>query len=174
MKSFLEDFKTVDRDQLGLTTRLPMSFIKKYLDERGPHWDIALYKGTGQEQFTHKNISVHTQQRQIRKNNGAYVLLKSQVSSGNAEAVAFLDDKIKNELGNDRRKARKLMQNPLLMLHILQQSDPAQDNIPQIAAFGISFPGDALSMEKPVTMKINTVYFQQLLEKLKLEGESDD
>lgn len=174
IKKFIKDFKTFDKDKLGLTSRMPIGFIKQYLEERPTDWDIAIYNGTGQL-FTHNSLTIQKEVRQISINkSGAYEVLNRQVSSGNSESVTIEDENEKTLVGNNRRKARASVhrQNPLLMLHILEtEADPV---ITQIAAFGISFPGSVLSEERPVRLLINTVYYQNLFDSLNFDNESDD
>ena len=59
------------------------------------------------------------------------------------------------------------MPNPLLMLHILEVKEKED-----YAAFGVSFPGNALSKSETVSLKINTVYYENLLKDF--EDETDD
>jgi hypothetical protein len=177
IKDFIEDFETVENDKLGLKARMPLAFIKKYLDERNVNWDVALFSGTGDE-FIHGRISIKKERRQFTIKNGNYEVLNRQVSSGNSEAIALEDDEeIRNDR-NNRQLTRSKMKRPLLMLHILQQklSEKQQDITPinTIAAFGISFPGSVLSEEDTIKLKINTVYYQALLEELEYEKEIDD
>lgn len=95
------------------------------------------------------------------------------MSSGTSEAIAIEDPVLKKALNNKRKESRAARSKPLLMLHILEVED--RDNAPlpfdEIAAFGISFHGDALTEAKPVRMMINTVYYDQLLENLQQEEE---
>jgi hypothetical protein len=73
-------------------------------------------------------------------------------------------------LASDRKKIRSVLKNPLLMLYILQNDKT--DDTSAFAAFGISFPGDVLSKDETVNLKINTVYYNNLLKDL--EDETDD
>ena len=88
-----------------------------------------------------------------------------QVSSGSAEAVS-LDETNRRALGDDRKSIRAILPNPLLMLHILETNEG------DFAAFGISFPGNVLSRDETVSLKINTVYYENLLKEL--EDETND
>jgi len=80
---------------------------------------------------------------------------------------------LKKTLNNKRKESRAARLKPLLMLHILEVEDRDKAPLPfeQIAAFGISFHGNAVSDAKPIRMMINTVYYDQLLENLKQEEE---
>jgi len=174
--SFIERFQTIENDKLGLKARMPLPFIKKYLDERDTKWDVALYSGTGEE-FVHDDIKIKKEQRQLSLKNNCYEVLNRQVSSGNSEAIALEDLQDRTIARNDRALARSKMKRPLLMLHILQQKSIENQNtnlVNTITAFGISFPGDVLSKEDTIRLKINTVYHQNLLEELEYEKEIDD
>ncbi|WPU92492.1 Z1 domain-containing protein [Mucilaginibacter sabulilitoris] len=174
VKKFIKEFKTVDKDKLGLTSRMPIAFILKYLDERTTDWDIALYSGNGDD-FVFNDIGIKKQYRRIKLNKGAYEVLNRQVSSGTSESITIEDDETRKALKNDRKAARAARVRPLLMLHILQVEDKDDPNYrDELAAFGISFSGDALTKEKPAKLLINTVYFKNLTDSLKLESESDD
>lgn len=172
---FVENFRTFDRDKLGLTSRMPVIFIVQYLRDRITDWDVALYSGSG-DKFFHENIEIYKQKRQLKINSaGAYEVKNRQVSSGSAESVAIEEDEIRNSVKNDRRKARAVRKRPLLMLHIIQPENTDEtNNVETIAAYGVSFDGDATSSEPPVKLLINTVYFQNLVEDLNYDRESDD
>ncbi|UOE49150.1 Z1 domain-containing protein [Mucilaginibacter sp. SMC90] len=174
VRKFIKDFKTFDKDKLGLTSRMPIGFIKQYLEERATDWDIALYNGTGTV-FEHGAININKERRQISINaSGAYEVLNRQVSSGNSESVSIEDEDEFAEIGNNRRKARASVHrlNPLLMLHILEtETEPI---INEIAAFGISFSGTVLSTQQPTKLLINTVYYQNLFDSMNLGNDSDD
>jgi len=171
VKKFINSFRTFDNDTLGLTSRMPIGFIKQFIDERSTNWDVALYSGTGDD-FSFRDITISKENRQININkNGAYEVLNRQVSSGNSESVTIEDPHEREKIGNNRRKARASAHrpNPLLMLHILQS-----ETISEIAAFGISFSGTVLSDQPPTRLLINTVYYQNLFESMNLENEGDD
>ena len=176
--NFFKDFRLYDNDRYGLTSRMPIAFIAQYAEERNTEWDIALYNGTG-EVFKHNNLEVRKEKRQLELKAGYYEVLNRQVSSGNAEALSIENDLTRQRVGNNRRETRKEMERPLLMLHIIEQKfpdDQIERPIPvgEIAAFGVSFPGSVLSKEDTVKIKINTVYYQNLIDELELENELDD
>ncbi|RWX02206.1 Z1 domain-containing protein [Flavobacterium cerinum] len=173
--NFLNTFITFQNDPLGLTARMPISFIKKYCEDREVSWDIALYSGLGDPFEISSNISMQKEIRKIKpKTDNTYELQNRQVSSGNSESIS-LEGSERKQVGTKRNDARKLMKRPLLMLHIIQQNT----EIPLIknnalAAFGASFPGDVLSDTETITLKINTVYYNNLLKDIEDENESDD
>ncbi|KLT64736.1 Z1 domain-containing protein [Pedobacter sp. BMA] len=172
VKNFVNKFKTYDRDKLGLTSRMPIGFIKEYIEQRDTLWDIAIYSGEGKP-LDLGPYTINRQKRTISDKNGAYEVQNRQVSSGTSEAIAIDDPALKKTLNNKRKESRAARSKPLLMLHILEVEDRDKAPLPfdEIAAFGISFNGNALSEAKPVRMMINTVYYDQLLENLKQEEE---
>jgi hypothetical protein len=174
--NFLESFKTYDKDALGLSSRMPISFIKKYLEDKNNNWDIALYSGSG-EKFNICGIEIKKQSRKFDIKTGYYEVKNRQVSSGSAESIAIEDIEKRELIKNDRKKVRQEMEKstgrPLLMLHVIQPEIPGQC-LNEIAAFGISFPGSVVSKSETVKLKINTVYFKNLMDQLNDESESDD
>jgi len=174
VRYFVDAFKTYDRDKLGLTSRMPIGFIREFIEERETNWDVAIYSGGG-GCFGYNTVKIKKQERQYSVRNGAFEILNRQVSSGSSEAVPIEDAEALKRLKNDRKKARAYRKRPLLMLHILEMKEKNGDSIvDEIAAFGISFSGDALSDGLPVRLMVNTVFFDQLVESLKDDVESDD
>ena len=177
IRIFLDSFKTYEKDALGLSSRMPLAFIKQYLNDRDCGWDIALYSGSSKVSYTIGSLEIKKQMRQLDNKGGYYEVRNRQVSSGSAESVAIEDADKRKELKNDRKQIRLEMEKttgrPLLMLHIIE---PQGENIdfPAIGAFGVSFPGSVLSKHDTVKLKINTVYFQNLLDDLENDNESDD
>ncbi|WP_210149600.1 Z1 domain-containing protein [Chryseobacterium scophthalmum] len=172
---FLNDFITFQNDPLGLTARMPISFIKKYVQERNENWDIALYSGQGETFTINSDIVIQKEKRKIiTKSDNNYELQNRQVSSGNAESIS-LDDAERKKIGTNRIEARRIMKRPLLMLHIIEPNpEMSSINDNALAAFGTSFPGDVLSDTETITLKINTVYYNNLLKEVEEENESDD
>ena len=172
VRKFINEYKTFDKDKLGLSSRMPIGFIKKYIEERDTKWDIALYSGNGKGEFTCNGLHIARQTRQIEFKGGAYEVLNRQVSSGTSEAIAIEDPEVRKRVSNDRKAARGEREKPLLMLHILEvENKESGFKLEEISAFGISFNGNAVSEGKPVRLMINTVYFDQLEEGLKQEEE---
>ena len=163
--AFLEDFYLYQTDALGIGARMPISFVKKYVLERDTLWDVAIYSGNG-ERYTIGDIQFYKEIRQATLKNN-YIEIKSrQISTPNSEAIT-LSSELREEIGENRKEIRKHLKRPLLQLHILQTNIDKQ-----LASFGISFPGDILSGDETISMKINTVYARNLLEEL--ETISDD
>ena len=161
---FLAHFKTFQIDSLGITARMPIEFVQKYVLERDTNWDIAIYGGRGAE-YKLDYIKINKEERQIVHRNGYYEIKNRQVSTGSAESIALPEDQRK-ELGSNRNETRNTLENPLLMLHILETEEDKE-----LAAFGISFPGNVLSADETIKLTINTVYYKNLLE---FEAETDD
>ncbi|MBC7523229.1 MAG: Z1 domain-containing protein [Flavobacterium sp.] len=173
--NFLNTFITFQNDPLGLTARMPISFIKKYVEERNINWDIALYSGQGEIFTINSDVLVRKEKRKIiTKADNNYELQNRQVSSGNAESIS-LEEPERKVVGTNRIAARRIMKHPLLMLHIIEPNPeiPSLDDN-ALAAFGASFPGDVLSDTETITLKINTVYYNNLLKEVEEENESDD
>ncbi len=165
--NFLNTFKVYQTDALGISARMPIAFVKKYVESREVEWDVALYSGRGKEDNIGGTLLKREERKATIKHD--YIEIQNrQVSTGNSESIA-LDTEIRKKLGSNRKKIREQLKNPLLMLHILETPE---DN--RLAAFGISFPGNVLSKTETINLKINTVYYKNLLEELKLEDEADD
>ena len=165
--AFMKNFQIYQTDALGISARMPIAFVKKYVETRDTKWDVALYSGRGKEDSM-GDIFFKREERKATEKNDYIEIQNRQVSTGNSESIALNTDKRK-ELGSNRKKIRQKLKNPLLMLHILET--PVDE---RLAAFGVSFPGDVLSKAETINLKINTVYYKNLLEELKLEEESDD
>jgi hypothetical protein len=159
---FLNSYRVYTVDRLGLSTRMPIEFIKKYVLDRDVAWDIALYSGEGKT-YERGSIKINKAERSVSPKGDAFEVGNRQVSTGTAEAVALPAD-LRRELKNDRRRIREKLVNPLLMLHVLE-TKPYGD----FAAFGVSFPGSAASPGETVKLKINTVYYNDLLRELEDE-----
>jgi hypothetical protein len=165
--NFLNNFKIYQTDALGISARMPIAFVKKYVESREAEWDVALYSGRGKEDNIGSTLFKREERKATIKHD--YIEIQNrQVSTGNSESIA-LDSERRKELGSNRKRIREELKNPLLMLHVLET--PEDD---RLAAFGVSFPGNVLSQTETINLKINTVYYKNLLEELKLEAESDD
>lgn len=163
---FLNNFNVYQTDALGISARMPIAFVEKYAKTRNIVWDVALYSGKG-ESCIINDITLNKEVRQAILKNNDYIEIKNrQVSTGNSESIA-LDSITRKSLGSNRKAIRKSIKNPLLQLHVLETNEDST-----LVAFGISFPGDILSNDETINMKINTVYYKSLLEDL--EVLSDD
>jgi len=164
---FMDNFNVYQTDALGISARMPIAFVKKYVKTRDTKWDVALYSGRGKEDKINGILFKREERKATRKQDYTEIQNR-QVSTGSSESIALAVDERK-ELGSNRRKIRQKLKHPLLMLHILETPDDES-----LAAFGVSFPGDVLSKKETISLKINTVYYKNLLEDLRLEEESDD
>lgn len=171
---FLEKYITFQNDPLGLTARMPLTFVKKYVEEENTNWDIALFSGQGQSFSVTNEIVIQKEKRFVRLDDeGNYELENRQVSSGSSEAIS-LQESDRKLVGTDRPKARRLLQRPLLRLHILEPASKLSTlTVDVLPAFGISFPGD-ITNDNTITLKINTVYYNNLLKEVESDKESDD
>jgi hypothetical protein len=154
VKAFLNTFKTYTADAYGFSDRMPLPFIKQYAEQWNGKWDVALYSGDGAQAAVADGVIIRRSKRQTALKNGYYEIKGRQASTGSAEAIALYDNG--ETYGSDRRKLRKDLSKPLLMLHVIE-SDHGE-----FPAFGVSFPGDATTNKNPVRMTINTVYYQSL------------
>jgi hypothetical protein len=169
--NFLNNFEVYGADdELGFRTKMPIKFIVKYVTDIDINWDIALYSTSGDLFEIDNLLSINKEPRNLGVKGDHLEVLQRQVSSGNAESVVLEKD-IAKKLGSDRKEIRRVMSRPLLMLHILQNKQPAPIyHSNSFAAFGASFPGGIDSETKTVRLKINTVYLQNIQDQL----EDDD
>lgn len=176
---FLERYRVYGNDRLGITSRMPIKFIEEFVKGREIDWDVSLHSGKGKE-TTIAGRSVNRQIRKFIKHTGYVELQNRSVSSGSAESIGIEDKNLKREIASKRTKTREHLPRPLLMLHLLEENDEGihdeRERISEILAFGVSFPGNVASKEETITLKVNTVYFQNLLKELEIEEneESDD
>ncbi|WP_454861680.1 Z1 domain-containing protein [Peribacillus frigoritolerans] len=197
---FLEEFKTYQHasDDLGMRTKMPIKFVKEYVEQVDTLWDIALYSGTG-DTCEIKRVDAKFQKRKVVDRGDFYEVEHRQVSSGDAEAIAIdKESRLKIDMEKDintfkrdeqkqqglkdliklysvRKAIRNAMERPLLMLHLIDATVTNDRNETErqgveLAAFGISFPGGIQSSYGNVKLQVNTVYLQKMLE----EEESDD
>lgn len=170
VKEFINSFilynSDVDvSDFFGIRSKMPIKFIKKYIDDIDIEWDIALYSGQGKNIDITEDIIVAKEKRKLDEREKCFEVRNRQVSSGNAESISLSDEECEGINRSKRKEVRKRLIRPLLMLHILET-----EQNPEIAAFGISFPGSITSSGRTVVLKINTVYIENLLK----EEEYDD
>lgn len=171
---FLNKFNFFDvKDEFGFRSRMPINFIKKYVEDVSSNWDIALFGGSGDEYYINEKIKLKKENRRIYIKGDHYEVLNRQISSGSAESIVLSENEAR-ELGSKRKEIRMVMKKPLLMLHLLQNiEDKPRDNNNSFAAFGVSFPGGIKSgTDKTVKLKINPVYLENLKEML--DDDSDD
>jgi len=180
VRDFLRKFKTFENDRLGLTSRMPMPFIVKFTEDRAENWDISLHGGSSESTIACNQHQVKLEKRKFSyRDDGSFEIQNRQVSSGSAESIAIEDKELRKRYAENRGETRRIMDRPLLMLHVIEpefrkdgEKTDEFKNIRQIAAVGASFPGDVTSNEELVTLRINTVYYQNLLKEL--DEPSDD
>jgi hypothetical protein len=172
IQTFGTDFKhySDDRDPLGLRSKFPIKAIKKYI-ETNNSWDIALYSGTGS---VSSDVFSQEFKRPIRtvtvksiNETEHYEIGNRQLSSGSDEGISL---KNSNETykhisrKEDRREREKQNGNPLLMIYVLDAKVKDEELlIPNLVAYGISFPGSSLSTGQEIELLINTVYYEDLI-----------
>lgn len=168
---FLKDFEIVKSDYLGLTSRMPIGFIMKYVKERDSNWDVALYSGSSDmKKGFGDSVEIRKARRQIAVKSGCIEISNRLISIGNSESIA-LSESERKRLGSNRTEIRKRLEKPLLMLHVF---DIEENQSLELPAFGISFPGDKSSVGKSIRLKINTVYMKNLINELEEEADIDD
>lgn len=173
VKKFIDEFKVYGsskEDILGIKSRMPIEFIKEYINVVDSKWDIALYSGDGKRIEVFNGIKINRQKRKVKlKGDGKYYeVSSSQVSSGEAESISLSDEECIGIERKSRRDVRERLKRPLLMLHILEENienvHDINKQLTELIAFGISFPGGIKSVSKTVKLKVNTVYIEKLLE----------
>lgn len=190
ISQFLDEYQTysLGTDEFGMRTRMPIKFVKEYVDKIDTFWDIALYGGTVDEEYKVGEIVVNYELRQVDSLKDYYEIRNRQVSSGSAEEIALtnkqkdrlnelirLNKKQKNKEFSRRRTIRSMLERPLLMLHPIRaniwenKDDKECIESSKFAAFGISFPGGIESGNKNVRLKVNTVYIEN-----EINGEDND
>ncbi|WP_114571392.1 Z1 domain-containing protein [Exiguobacterium flavidum] len=193
---FLDEFKIYeqDLDDFGMRSKLPIKFIRKYIDQVDTEWDVALYSGNSDQPLLIEGVNGYYQERKVTDRGSFYEVEHRQVSSGNAEFITLdkeqiLEIKKKKEENTQKRKAQKdegikdlitefsvrkavrqSMDRPLLMLHLISAQVKGSNRTENLAAFGISFPGGIQSSYGNVKLQVNTVYIQSMME----EEEGDD
>jgi hypothetical protein len=159
---------------------MPIAFIKKYIN-KNHLWDVALFSGSGEQFDEIDSLSFKKPMRTVTNKGEYYEVGNRQLSNPSNEGISITNDVVRKKLGSesDRKGIRKIREdqkgNPLLMLYILDLEDKDTRLVkPNVVAFGISFPGNALSKTETVKMKINTVYYDDLLNQELENNDNDD
>lgn len=173
VNEFLNEFKLyTTQDPFGIRSRMPIDFIRKYVDEIETDWDVALYSGVASEvERVSEKVVINLASRKVDDKGLYYEVKNRQVSTGTSESIA-LDEKVRDEFKNNRKGTRAKLKKPLLMLHILSADVNQSNENHRLITFGISFPGGIKSAHRTVKLKINSVYIQNLREEE--EVPSDD
>ncbi len=191
ISEFLEDFATYNlkTDEFGMRTRMPIKFVKEYVNKIDTDWDVVLFSGSSNKTFEEGKVEINMELRKVDLYQEYYEVRNRQVSSGNSEGVSLTEEqkKILKEMSklenkkekfSQRRASRALLEKPLLMLHILdatvwEEVDKIKvrcgNESKTLAAFGISFPGGIISGNKNIRLKVNSVYIDKVL-----SGEDND
>ncbi|MEG2587849.1 MAG: Z1 domain-containing protein [Cetobacterium sp.] len=165
----LPDIKIAKNSKImSSITQFNKEILKKYI-ENYASFDIALYKGDGEEEEV-GNLIVRKQKRNIyeQAENKRYKLHDGgRVSSGEAEFVVFnretineIKDLSKKEDSKRSDEIRSRLERPLLMLHIIEDSKDFSKSLP---AYGISFPKSDKIETKTYKVTLNTVSINQIL-----------
>ncbi|KMK95066.1 Z1 domain-containing protein [Rossellomorea marisflavi] len=168
IEDFVRDYKLYRNDPLGLKSRMPIDFIKKYIKECDLKWDVVLYNGSNEDIFQVNSVRVNRQLRKVKVKKGYYEVANRQLSRANPEKIVMTEEN-KNLSSRDMRSA---LEKPLLMLHSLKLKDENGNEIDGVG-FGISFPAKKGPFNKSVKVRINSVYKKQLDEAYKDGGDSD-
>jgi len=172
--NFLNAYKEItDNDPLGILSKMPLPFIKDYVNKRDCGWDIALISGDGKviENGTfYENLSIKRVERNMvyRSVENIYHYPKNQLSIPRDESIPLLAANVdQSTFGANRKLMRKLRNRPLLIIYFIQ-SNIAEKNITldNILGFSVSVDGDIDSNSQTIKMVVNTVYYQNLLENL--------
>jgi hypothetical protein len=171
---FLNNYKEItDNDPLGILSKMPLPFIRDYVNKRDCGWDVALISGDGNliENGTFcENLSIKRVERNMvfRSSENIYHYPKNQLSIPRDESIPLLAaNPDQSTFGTNRKLMRKLRKRPLLIIYFIQ-SNIAEKNITleNILGFSVSIDGDIDSNSQIVKMVVNTVYYQNLLDNL--------
>jgi hypothetical protein len=165
---FLNNFKVYQNDTHGIVSRMPVDFIKKYAENVNTNWDVAIYNGIGKKENI-DGVKFKREQRKARLDNDCVKVQKKGHFSASISESIVLDKKARKALGYKRQEIRKKLEKPLLRLHILETTV-----YKRLAAFGVSFPTNIKSGTQNIRLKINTVYYQNLLKFTEYEDQADD
>ena len=159
------------------SVRMPLPFVRKYADKVDTTWDVALYSGAGNA-WEYGDIVINKEIRTFDETrNGGLGEIRgvSSVSGGSSESISLTHHEDYNNIREDRKKTRKYLARPLLMLHIIQPKNKKGEDLAfsEIAAFGISFPKEKIkSGYQNIRLAGNKVY--QQLEMQDVADDQDD
>lgn len=170
VQDFVENYRLYKNDPLGIKSRMPIAFIKKYIQESKLDWDIVLFNGTGEETFQANEVKVTRQKRKVKQKQGYFEVAHRQLSRSNPESIIMPNDYKKLSSSAMRKKLKK----PLLMLHALELKDE-NENKNIAVGFSISFPYFVDPQVNTLKVRINNVYRKQLEEAFRDEdGDESD
>lgn len=170
VQSFVENYRIYKNDPLGIKSRMPIAFIKKYIQESKLDWDVVLFNGIGEETFQAGSVKVTRQLRKVKQKQGYFEVANRQLSRANPERI-IMPKAFKKITSSEMRKELK---KPLLMLHALELKDE-KENKKIAVGFGISFPYLVNPHTNTLKVRINNVYKRQLEEAFRDEdGDESD
>lgn len=152
--NLLNDFKLYSSDPYGLKARMPIEFIKKYIQNDDKNWDVALYSGNGRP-CNIADRSINLEQRKALLKEDYIEINNRRISSGD---VGKAESIVLNNPPKGKYEIRKKMKKPLLMLHLLELKGEDFTNKPY-PAIGVCIPGDPISSGcTSETISVNTVW----------------
>ncbi|WP_246010317.1 Z1 domain-containing protein [Bacillus yapensis] len=164
IQKFVGKYRLYNNDPLGLKSRMPIEFIKDYIDRVNIDWDVVLYNGKSETIFHADSIQIQRQFRTVKEKHGYYEVANRQLSRANPERIimpaAF--KKIKSH------EMREKLLKPVLFIHALELEDTDANRINAVG-FSISFPISKDPFVNNVKVRINSVYKKQLEEAYKDE-----
>lgn len=168
IQEFVNNFRLYKNDPLGLKSRMPIDFIKKYIEKCELDWDVVLFNGNGEAKFQVDSIKVQRQSRKVQRKQGYCEVINRQLSRANPERI-IMPDEFKKLNSHDMRK--KLVK-PLIFLHALELEDEENYKFNAVG-FSISFPISKDKIRDTLQVRINSVYKKQLEEAYKDEVGDD-
>lgn len=145
-----KDFKFFgeEEDEFGIHSRMPVKFVREYIDTIDTNWDVVIHSGQSKNimHIDSKDYGGY-QKRTVIKRDGRYEFGNRQVSSGNAEEISLTEEQIEilnikelekkkqnkdKKLGkrdsvdailaefSRRKSTREMLARPLLMLHLIE------------------------------------------------------
>lgn len=152
IQQIFEDFTFYgeEDDLFGLYSRMPVKFVKEYIETIDTNWDVVIPTGQGQQEIIVAGESYGPYQvRKVDQIDKRYEFRNRQVSSGQAEELSLSTDQIEElkqkdlkrknqkrrlkerkitveeidpslEMFSRRKEARRLLERPLLMLHFIE------------------------------------------------------
>ncbi|MBU9714112.1 Z1 domain-containing protein [Evansella tamaricis] len=169
VEKFVNNYNLYRHDPLGLRSRMPIEFIRKYIQNNESDWDVVLFNGKGTRKFEFETITVKRQKRKVKHKHGYYEVTNRQLSRANPERIVMPKEFKRISSSEMRTKLDK----PLLMLHALELRDQNDEFIINTVGFGISFPITGRPQENTLKVRINNVYKRQLEEAYQVENDED-
>ncbi|WNS73682.1 Z1 domain-containing protein [Bacillus sp. DTU_2020_1000418_1_SI_GHA_SEK_038] len=168
VKRFVENYRLYKNDPLGLKSRMPIEFIKDYIERVNIDWDVVLYNGNSDTIFEADSIQVQRQYRSVTEKHSYYEVANRQLSRAKPESI-IMPTVFKKLKSHEMRE--KLMK-PVLFVHALELGDRKNNKI-EAVGFSISFPNSKDPFVNNVKVRINSVYKKQLEEAYREEAGED-